>query len=199
MEQKLNTKLTSSSYVCPSNSKYPKKPDYDTFAKKYSEYASAAAEQIGISTAVVLTQWYQEWGIPINNPGFQGGSIGEPVGKCGTFPVYATLDDGVEAYCKQINKRYVGGKDAFNDIFGNKTIIKAAYEDGFKGGLKAFNVQTDDNKKVNVVSERFVGGNYACNEALGASPWNAGHYMRASKGDTYPGRRLNALLNDAGW
>jgi hypothetical protein len=187
------------SYVCPGQSGYPSKPSYSDFYDRYVSYADEAAYEIGVSTAVILCQWFQEWGIPINNPAFQTSTFGQDtIGSCGSFPVFATLYDGTIAYYSQINKRYNGGTGAFTNIFGQKVDISGAYENGFTGGLKASNVKTDDGKTLpSVTSQAFSAGEYAANEMMGSSPWDAGHYMTSS--DSYPGRKLNVILNNSGW
>ncbi|UFJ62242.1 hypothetical protein [Brevibacillus sedimenti] len=187
--------------VCPGQKGYPKKPNYSDFYDRYASYAEEAANQIGIPTEVVLCQWFQEWGIPINNPAFQTSTMGRTTEKnksCGSFPIFASLTEGTIAYYEQIKKRYNGGKDAYDNIFGEKTNLRGAYENGFKGGLKASNVKTDDGKTLkSVTSQNFSPGAYAVNEMLGSSKWNAGHYMLST--DSYPGRRLNIILNNSGW
>lgn len=136
--------------------------------------------------------------------GTEGGP--EPVGTCGNFPIFATLEDGADVYMRLINNRYNGGSIAWQTVFNQPTNVKGAYENGFPGGLVAYGVATDDGNSVTVTSEPFspgsiLTGTYAANEMIGSSPWNAGHYMRSGSPyyDTYPGRRLNVLLNNSGW
>ncbi|SIR50387.1 hypothetical protein SAMN05880570_4026 [Paenibacillus sp. RU4T] len=193
--------------VCPSSSSYPTKPSASTFGTTYKSYAQTAAASIGVSTAFVLCQWFQEWGIPINNPAFQASQFGHDLNaspdKCGSFFVFATLDDGVAAYADQINYSYNGGSHAWTNVFGNPVDVKNAYLNGFPGSLTATNVHTDNGYNVSVTSTHFGGkndsggsvstGTFAANEMMGSSPWDGGHYMDNT--DSYPGRKLNVIFN----
>ncbi|PUA34709.1 hypothetical protein C8Z91_33050 [Paenibacillus elgii] len=197
------------SYVCPGNAGYPSKPNYDTFWNDYLYYANIIVPVLGVSRSFILGVWYQEWGIPINNPGFSKGTEGyTPQGYCGSFPVFQTLEDGANAFAALFSRRYNGQSTATKTIFQQTTNVSDAYYNGFPGGLKAYNVKNDDGAIVSsVISQAFAGstqsggsiltGTYAANEMFGASPWNEGHYMR--NGDSYPGQRLNAVLNSSGW
>lgn len=181
------------------------KPNYTNFASSYKSYAINAAKQLRLPVAFVLCHWYQEWGIPANNPAWQTWKAGlTPYGWCGDFPMFKTLDDGVTAYVKQMN--FYNDNASHKNVFGDAVSISNSYNWGFRGGQKA-TIPTDDGSKVAVTSEPFNGaaqsggsgktGTYAANEAIGASPWDYGHYML--KSDTYPGRRLNVILNNSGW
>mgnify|MGYP006976789523 CR=1 FL=1 len=195
------------SYVCPSSPNYPKPMLHDDFWNTYYDYAALITPFIGTSKSFVLCHWFQEWGIPINNPGFQTSTENKKtIGKCGSFPVFETLQDGVLAYKELMVRRYCGGDTAYTNIFGDKNNVTEAFYFGFPGGKTATNVQNDDGHTVNVTSEAFSGfladrsilsGTYAANEMIGSSYWNAGHYMRGA--DSYPGRRLNLILNQSGW
>jgi len=119
--------------------------------------------------------------------------------------MFNTLDDGTDAYVMQMN--YYCDNVSHTNVFGDKVSVYASYNWGFRGGQTASNVPTDDGYNVNVTSQHFYGalesngngtlGTYAANEAIGASPWDGGHYMLHT--DTYPGRQLNLILNDSGW
>lgn len=176
------------------------KPNYSEFTNTYLPYVSPAAHALGLPAALVLCHWYKEWGLPAYNPAWQTyvPSGMQTCGSCGQFPMFCSLDDGTQAYIAQMNY-YNNG--SHTDVFGQAVKLSVYFNDGFTGELHASNVQTDDGRYVNVTSQHFVGGGlsgtYAANEGLGASPWDAGHYMNST--DTYTGRQLNVILNDAGW
>jgi hypothetical protein len=182
------------------------KPSYSGFVNSYLSYAKTASQSLGLPIAFVLCHWYQEWGIPANNPAWQTSLEGyTPVGYCGDFPMFQTLDDGVQAYIDQMQNYNSGNGQV--DVFGQAVKLSTYFNDGFTGGLYASNVQTDTScgsgcwVHVNVTSQVFGGGSlsgtYAANEGLGASAWNSGHYMLDT--DAYTGHQLNVILNDAGW
>lgn len=196
--------------ICPGDPGYPAKPSYAIFASgDILSNATDAAHTLGVSIAFILCQWYQEWGIPINNPAFQTSIFSQCTqGSCGAFPIFCSLSDGKNAYVAQINYSYKGGADPYTNVFGDPVDIWASYNWGFRGEQTA-TCKDDSGGYYSVTSQHFYGaiesagsgttGTYAANEAIGASPWNAGHYYRYSYGDTYPGRRLNVILNDSGW
>ena len=85
-------------------------------------------------------------------------------------------------------RRYVNSSTAYNNIFGDKNNLNLAYLYGCDCGKNAYNVKTDEGGTIaTVTSIGFAGrlesggsvqtGTYAANEALGASGWDAGHYM----------------------
>jgi hypothetical protein len=199
-------------FICPGSTGYPSKPSQTAFATSYGTNASTAATSIGVSVAFVLCQWFQEWGIPINNPAFQTSTFSHPTNPspsaCGSFPIFATLADGVGAYTDQIKYSYCGGVNAHANIFGDPTNVSDAYLNGFPASKTHSAVPCDGGGTANVTSVHFAGqgtvggnkttGTYAANEMIGASPWDAGHYMSSS--DTYTGYKLNVILNgDLAW
>ena len=184
------------------------KPNYAGFVSDYLSYATTAASQLGVSIAFILCQWYQEWGLPANNPAWQlwcPEKYYPPYGWCGSFPMFDTKDEGTDAYVMQM--RYYCD-DSKQNVFGDTVNVWPSYNWGFRGGQTA-NCKDESGSTVPVTSQHFYGaietggngttGTYAANEAIGASPWSAGHYFRYSYGDTYPGRRLNVILNNSGW
>ncbi|TEB07699.1 hypothetical protein Psch_01254 [Pelotomaculum schinkii] len=184
------------------------KPNYAGFVSDYLSYATTAASELGVSIAFILCQWYQEWGLPANNPAWQGSTMGYTTcGSCGSFPMFCSLSDGTGAYIAQMG--YYNDNSSWTNVFGNPVSVYNSYNWGFNGGQTAYNVSTDDGYYVTATSQHFYGalesggngttGTYAANEAIGASPWNYGHYMSYTSGDTYPGRRLNVILNNSGW
>lgn len=188
------------------------KPNYDNFWNDYLYYANISVPALEVSRSFVLGIWYQEWGIPYNNPGNVLNEPGyNPVGKCGNFPAYETLEDGTGAFVQLFNRRYNGASTAYSNIFGQRNDVKGAYNKGFPAGLRATSVKTDDGDYINVTSVAFAGienpggtiltATYAANEMFGASNWNEGHYIRnrSPYNDYYPGQRLNAVLNSSGW
>ncbi|RUS46737.1 hypothetical protein [Cohnella sp. AR92] len=196
--------------VCPSSSSYPAKPSYNDFWNSYHSLAGDLVPWIGTSISFILVHWFSEWGIPINNPAFQTSTEGyaSSQGKCGNFPIFDTLQDGAYAYKELMERRYVLPATAYSNIFGDKNNVNDAYMNGFASGKTATNVLTDSGTyKSSVSSVQFKGrlesggtitsGTYAANEALGASAWNAGHYMLST--DTYPGAKLNRVLDSSGW
>lgn len=196
-------------YVCPSSSSYPTKPNYNDFWNSYYSYAANVTPFIGTSKSFILVHWFQEWGIPINNPAFQTSTEGQSTqGTCGSFPVFNSLSDGAYAYKELMVRRYVSSSTAYSNIFGEQNNLNLAYLYGFAGGKTASNVKTDEGGTIGTVtSVKFGGrletggsvltGTYAANEAIGASGWDVGHYMLNS--DTYPGQKLNRVLNSSGW
>jgi len=181
---------------------------YADFANQYLSYATTAAQRLQLPIAFVLCQWWKEWGIPANNPAWQKWcpeKYDPPYGWCGSFPMFYTLDDGTDAYVLQME--YYCDDVSHPNVFGQTVNVRASYNWGFGGGYVANNVYTDDGYYVTVTSQHFYGalessgngtsGTYAANEAIGASPWDGGHYMLHT--DTYPGRQLNLILNDSGW
>ncbi len=190
------------SIICPDQPGYPSKPPYSNFANTYLTKAQTASRSLGLPIALILCHWYLEWGIPANNPAWQSSIMGQcSQSKCSNgFPTFCSLDDGVQAYIDQM--QYYNSGQGQVDVFGQAVKLSAYYNSGFTGGLHASNVMTDSGTTVNVTSQGFSGGGglsgtYAANEGLGASGWDGGHYMFNT--DTYPGRQLNVLLNNAGW
>jgi hypothetical protein len=45
------------------------KPNYDKFWNNYLYYANISVPALEVSRSFLLGVWYQEWGIPYNNPG----------------------------------------------------------------------------------------------------------------------------------
>jgi hypothetical protein len=192
-------------------------PSYTTFWNDYSSDISNAANGTNIPQSAIASQWYDEWGIPINNPANQGSSMGYCVSSyCGSFPYFCSLSDGVNAYIAQVNYSYNGGSNAWKDIFGNTVNWANAYNAGFPGGLTASSTETDGGCYVTAQSQQYYGmndvpnppspnqltyyqeqGAQAAMEAMGASPWDAGHYMNC--GDTEPGVKLINVAIDSGW
>ncbi|NOU99844.1 hypothetical protein [Paenibacillus planticolens] len=188
------------------------KPNYDNFWNNYLYYANICVPALEVSRSFLLGVWYQEWGIPYNNPGNLIGTEGyTPAGYCGNFPAFDTLEDGAQAFVTLFNRRYNGESTSYSNIFGQLNNVKNAYNNGFTGGLTASSVKTDDGDYINVTSVAFGGksqsggtiltATYAANEMFGSTAWNAGHYIRnrSPYNDYYPGQRLNAVLNSSGW
>ncbi len=206
---------------CPSP--YPSEPDYATFLSDYGSYISAASSGTGVPESAIASQWYQEWGIPINNPANQGnyseglGIFGQCVnGACGSLPIFCTLSDGVSAYIDQVNYSYNGGSNALPNIYNSPTNWAAAWENGFAGNLVATEIPTDNGCSQTSTSRAWPGvtdipsgaseqeiqayheqAGYAVMEAMGASRWDAGHYWLC--GQEYAGEQLTVIAYDSGW
>lgn len=193
------------------------KPDYATFLNDYLSYAQSAANATGIPVVTVLSQWYQEWGIPSNNP---GNLINATEGYCSSgtcsngVVLFCTLQDGVDAWIANIQNLYSGGE--LTDVFGLSVNVPEAYQAGFPGGKTAANVLDDDGTSQTADSVEYTGtnsitststeeeiiayrkdGSYATMEALGASPWDKGHYFL--QGQSMPGQELVNIANASGW
>lgn len=193
------------------------RPDYTTFWSDYESYISTASSGAGIPMSAIASQWYAEWGIPYNNPGNVSAAEGFCTeGTCGDMPYFCTLEDGVQAYIDTINTYYQGGSNAVETIYKKPAHWTYNWEWGFEGGQVATSVPTDDGCSQTSTSEGFYGVNdtpagatkeqklayleqaaEAVMEAMGASPWDAGHYW--SCGDTYAGETLIGIAIDSGW
>ncbi|PWI53047.1 hypothetical protein [Sulfoacidibacillus thermotolerans] len=196
---------------------YYGKPSYSTFWNDYSSYISQAASGTNVPQSAIASQWYDEWGIPINNPANQTSSFGYCYGStCGSFPYFCSLSDGVNAYIDQVNYSYNGGSNAWTDIFGQQVNWSGAYQNGYPGGLSKTSVETDGGCYVTANSVHYYGlgdtpnppssgqlayyreqGAQASMEAMGASPWDAGHYMNC--GESEPGIKLINIASNSGW
>lgn len=201
---------------------YPSKPDYSTFYNNYSSYISEAAGALGIPQSVVASQWYGEWGIPINNPANQGSTFGQCAdGTCGSFPFFCSLGDGTQAYIDPVSYSYNGGSNAFSNIYKETVNWANNYDTGFTANAAATGIPTDPNASGTVCSQTstsrgYVGiedtppgssediileyqqrGALAVMEGMGASPWDGGHYWQC--GDAYAGYMLQVIAEDSGW
>jgi len=194
------------------------KPSPSAFLSDYNSYITDAADGTNLPYTAVATQWFQEWGIPHNNPANQGSTMGQCTsGTYGTFPIFCTLQDGVDAYIAQVNYSYNGGSNAFTSIYGQPVHWSYNYQWGFAGGQVATNKPTDTSGCFQTsTSQAFFGvsdipsgasqqqiASYqrqaieAVLEAMGASPWDYGHYW--SCGDSYAGSTLVSVAIDNGW
>ncbi|MGB9680484.1 MAG: hypothetical protein ACPL3A_11010 [Thermoanaerobacteraceae bacterium] len=202
--------------TCPTSPK----PNYTTFVNNYLSYAQTASRSLQLPVAAILAHWYQEWGMPIKNPTFQtwapsgicvsgycGGSTGN------AFPIFCTLNDGVQAYIKQMNY-YNDGSHI--DIFGFPTKLSTFFNIGYKAGGKTATVKNDNGNTVIAQGVTHYGLNdipefptpqqltyyehqalYSVLEALGASEWDAGYYFSGT--DIQPGQSLINIVINSGW
>lgn len=200
---------------CPNP--YPSNPGYSSFLNDYGAYISTASSGTGIPESAIASQWYAEWGIPINNPANQISTFSQCTdGTCGSFPVFCSLEDGVQAYIDQVNYSYNGGSQAFSNIYGEPVNWSGAWENGFSGNHVASGIATDNGCSQISTSREWPGiadipygasseevksyheqAGYAVMEAMGASPWDGGHYWLC--GQSYAGEQLTVIADDSGW
>ena len=204
--------------TCPS----APKPDYATFMADYESYIATAASGTNLPISAIASQWFAEWGIPYNNPGNVTASEGFcTTGTCGTgkitLPMFCTLEDGVQAYITNVNNLYQGKSGSATTIYGKPSHWTFNWQWGFEGGQTSLKAEPTDNGCSQVsTSQAFYGvsdtpsgatkqqiqayreqASEAVMEAMGASPWDGGHYWFC--GQSYAGQALINIAIDSGW
>ena len=197
-------------------------PSHATFMADYESYIATAASATNLPMSAIASQWFDEWGMPYNNPGNVTASKGFCTsGSCGGLPAFCTLEDGVQAYIANVNSLYQGGSGAELTIYNKPSHWTFNWQWGFEGGQIATKITTAANTNGQScshtsTSQAFYGVNdtpsgssrqqiqayreqaaQAVMEAMGASRWAGGHYWSCN--DTYAGETLIHIAMDSGW